>query len=161
MVTRKTIVTLVTKVITISLVIKLHIVCHGPELACKKYRTWSSMFLRPSDLQKLRLGSLLSLVANTRLGLISSPCTTNEMVQWNSSDLDTVIEPLVTLTTTTSKLGLHVKCYLCPILTKLKVKNVPSIRFQENLSRKSRFASLRRNDGTDTTKLLVDFRIRF
>jgi hypothetical protein len=40
-------------------------------LACKKYRIWGSMFLTPKDLEKVRVGSLLSLVANTGLGLVS------------------------------------------------------------------------------------------
>ena len=44
---------------------------HCPVLACKRYRTWGSMFLRPKDLEKLRVGSILSLVANTGLGLVS------------------------------------------------------------------------------------------
>ena len=31
----------------------------------------SGMFLKPEDLEKVRVGSLLSLVANTGLGLVS------------------------------------------------------------------------------------------
>jgi hypothetical protein len=31
------------------------------------------MFLKPEDLEKVRMGSLLSLVANTGLDLVSSP----------------------------------------------------------------------------------------
>jgi hypothetical protein len=31
------------------------------------------MFLKPEDLEKVRVGSLLSLVANTRLSLIAKP----------------------------------------------------------------------------------------
>jgi hypothetical protein len=46
----------------------VHSICHCPALACKSYRIWGSMFLKPEDLEKLRVDSLLSLVANTRLG---------------------------------------------------------------------------------------------
>jgi hypothetical protein len=49
----------------------VHIVCECPILACKRYRIWGSMFLKPEDLQKVRVSSLLSLVANTGLGLVS------------------------------------------------------------------------------------------
>jgi predicted Zn-ribbon and HTH transcriptional regulator len=49
----------------------VHIVCHCPVLACKRYRIWSSMFLKHEDLEKVRVSSLLSLVANTGLGLVS------------------------------------------------------------------------------------------
>jgi hypothetical protein len=49
----------------------VHIVCDCPVLACKRYRTLGYMFLKPEDLKKVRVSSLLSLVANTGLGLIS------------------------------------------------------------------------------------------
>jgi hypothetical protein len=49
----------------------VHTVCHCPVLACKRYRIWGSMFLKPEDLENVRVSSLLSLVANTGLGLIS------------------------------------------------------------------------------------------
>jgi hypothetical protein len=49
----------------------VHIVCLCPVLACKRYRIWGIMFLKPEDLEKGRVGSLLSLVANTGLGLVS------------------------------------------------------------------------------------------
>jgi hypothetical protein len=39
-------------------------------LPCKIYRIWGSMFLKPEDLHKVRVGSLLSLVANIGLGLV-------------------------------------------------------------------------------------------
>jgi hypothetical protein len=37
----------------------VHIVCDCPVLACKRYRIWGSMFLKPEDLKKVREGSLL------------------------------------------------------------------------------------------------------
>jgi hypothetical protein len=49
----------------------VHIVYHCPVLACKRYRLWGSMFLKPKELENVRAGSLLSLVANTGLGLVS------------------------------------------------------------------------------------------
>jgi predicted Zn-ribbon and HTH transcriptional regulator len=49
----------------------IHIVCDCPVLACKGYRILGYMFLKPEDLKKERVSSLLSLVANTGLGLIS------------------------------------------------------------------------------------------
>jgi hypothetical protein len=49
----------------------VHIVCDCPVLACKKYRILGCMFLKPEDLQNVRVSSLLSLVANTGLGLVS------------------------------------------------------------------------------------------
>jgi hypothetical protein len=49
----------------------VHTVCDCPVLACKRYRIWGSMFLKPEDLEKVRVSSLLSLVANTGLGLVS------------------------------------------------------------------------------------------
>ena len=45
-------------------------VFHCPVLACKRHRTWSSTSLRRKDLEKVRVGSLLSLEANTGLGLV-------------------------------------------------------------------------------------------
>ena len=49
----------------------VRIVCDCPVLACKRYRILSYMFLKPEDLENVRVSSLLSLVANTGLGLIS------------------------------------------------------------------------------------------
>jgi hypothetical protein len=49
----------------------VHIVCDCPVLACKRYRILGCMFLKPEDLENVRVSSLLSLVANTGLGLIS------------------------------------------------------------------------------------------
>jgi hypothetical protein len=49
----------------------VHIVCDCPVLACKRYRIFGCMFLKPEDLQNVRVNSLLSLVANTGLGLVS------------------------------------------------------------------------------------------
>ena len=44
--------------------------CDCPVLACKRYRILGYMFLKPEDLKKVRVSSLLSLVANTGLGLL-------------------------------------------------------------------------------------------
>jgi hypothetical protein len=49
----------------------VHTVCHCPVLACKRYRILGCMFLKPEDLANVRESSLLSLVANTGLGLVS------------------------------------------------------------------------------------------
>jgi hypothetical protein len=49
----------------------VHIVCDCPVLACKRYRIWGCVFLKPEDLENVRVSSLLSLVANTGLGLVS------------------------------------------------------------------------------------------
>jgi hypothetical protein len=49
----------------------VYIVCECPVLACKRYRIWGSMLLKPEDFEKVRVRSLLSLVANTGLGLVS------------------------------------------------------------------------------------------
>ena len=49
----------------------VHIVCHCPVLACKRYRIWGNMFLKPKGLEKVRVSSPLSLMANTGLGLVS------------------------------------------------------------------------------------------
>jgi predicted Zn-ribbon and HTH transcriptional regulator len=49
----------------------IHIVCDCPVLACKRYRILGYMFLKPEDLENVRVSSLLSLVANTGLGLVS------------------------------------------------------------------------------------------
>jgi hypothetical protein len=49
----------------------VYIACDGPVLAGKRYRIWGSTFLQPKDLEKVRLSNLLSLVANTGLGLVS------------------------------------------------------------------------------------------
>ena len=49
----------------------VHTVCDCAVLACKRYRIWGRMFLKAEDLEKVRLSSLLSLVANTGLGLVS------------------------------------------------------------------------------------------
>jgi hypothetical protein len=47
----------------------VHILCHCPLLAFKRYGIWGSIFLRPEDLDIVRVDILLSLVANKRLGL--------------------------------------------------------------------------------------------
>ena len=49
----------------------VHIMCDCPVVACKRYRIWGRMFLQHEDLEKVRVDSLLSLVANTGLGLTS------------------------------------------------------------------------------------------
>jgi hypothetical protein len=49
----------------------VHIVCDCPVLACEIYRIWGCMFLKPKDHENVRVSSLLSLVANTGLGLVS------------------------------------------------------------------------------------------
>jgi hypothetical protein len=49
----------------------VHMVCECPVLACKRYRIWGCRFLKPEDLEKVRVSSLLSLVANTGFGLVS------------------------------------------------------------------------------------------
>ena len=64
-------------------------VCHCLVLACERYKIWGSMFVKPEDLEKVRVGSLLSLVANTGIGLVSASRTTQE-IQWNSNDLGIV-----------------------------------------------------------------------
>jgi hypothetical protein len=51
----------------------VHIGCDCPVLACKRYRILGCMFLKPEYLENVRVSSLLSLVANTGLGLVSSP----------------------------------------------------------------------------------------
>ena len=49
----------------------VHIVCDCSVLARKRYRIWGCKFLKPEDLESVRVSSLLSLVANTGLGLVS------------------------------------------------------------------------------------------
>jgi hypothetical protein len=51
----------------------VHIVCDCPVLACKGYRILGCTFLKPEDLENMRVSSLLSLVATTGLGLVSYP----------------------------------------------------------------------------------------
>jgi hypothetical protein len=48
------------------------------------------MFLKPKDLAKVRVSSLLSLVTNTGLGLVSYPHKTSMDIQWNKTDLGIV-----------------------------------------------------------------------
>jgi hypothetical protein len=51
----------------------VHIVCDCPVLACKRYRSWGSTFLKPEDLQTVRVSSQLNLAANTAwLSLLTS-----------------------------------------------------------------------------------------
>jgi hypothetical protein len=49
----------------------VHIVSDCLVLACKRYRILGCMFLKPEDLKNVRVSSLLSLMANIGLGLIS------------------------------------------------------------------------------------------
>ena len=49
----------------------VHIVCDCPVLACKRCRILGCMLLMPQDLDKVRVSSLLSLLAITGLGLVS------------------------------------------------------------------------------------------
>ena len=44
------------------------------------------MCWRPKDVEKVRVGSLVSLVANTGLGLALKPHKTSKVIQWNSND---------------------------------------------------------------------------
>ena len=46
-------------------------VCQCPVLACKSYKVWGRMFLKSEDVEKVRVGSLLSLVDKAGLGLVS------------------------------------------------------------------------------------------
>jgi hypothetical protein len=48
----------------------VYIVYHCAALARKRYRTLGCMFLIPKDLENMRVNVLISLVANTRLGII-------------------------------------------------------------------------------------------
>jgi hypothetical protein len=63
--------------------------CDCPILACKRYRIWGCMFLKPEDLENVKVSSLSSLVASTGLGLVFQPHTSEEL-QWNSNDLGVV-----------------------------------------------------------------------
>ena len=47
------------------------ILCHWPIPACKIYRTLGRVFLKPKDLENMRVNGLKSLVAKTRVGKIS------------------------------------------------------------------------------------------
>jgi hypothetical protein len=49
----------------------VHAVCDCTVVACKRYMIWGSMFLKSKDMEKVRVRSLLSLVANAVLGLVS------------------------------------------------------------------------------------------
>ena len=49
----------------------VHIVYDCPVLACKRYRILGCMFLKPQYLENVRVSSLIGLVANTGLGLVS------------------------------------------------------------------------------------------
>jgi hypothetical protein len=49
----------------------VHIVCDCPVLVFKRYRILGHMFLKPEDLENVKVSSLLSLVANNGLGLVS------------------------------------------------------------------------------------------
>jgi hypothetical protein len=50
----------------------VHIVCDCPVLACKIYTIWGSMFLKPEDFEKVRVGNLLGLVCVCELLLCST-----------------------------------------------------------------------------------------
>jgi hypothetical protein len=49
----------------------VHIVCDCLVLAFIEYRIWGGKFLKLADLEEVKVSSLLSLVANTRLHLVS------------------------------------------------------------------------------------------
>jgi hypothetical protein len=49
----------------------VYTLCDCPVLACKRYRILGCMFLKPEDLENMRVSSLLSLVANKGLGFVS------------------------------------------------------------------------------------------
>ena len=61
-------------------------------LACKRYRTLECVFLKPKDLENMKVNGLISLVANPRIGSI--PYThfkiNSEKVKWNYSDLHVI-----------------------------------------------------------------------
>ena len=80
----------------------VHTVCHCPVLACKRYRILGWMILKPEDLEKVRVGSLLS---QHRAWLGPLTLLTSEEIQWNSNDLGIVRirqETLAIFTTTTT-----------------------------------------------------------
>jgi hypothetical protein len=43
----------------------VHVVCHCPVLACKRYRTLGSRFLKTKDLGNMSVNGIMSLAANT------------------------------------------------------------------------------------------------
>ncbi|KYN29184.1 Protein outspread [Trachymyrmex cornetzi] len=45
----------------------IHLLCHCPMLACKRYRAWGNTFLMPEDLDGAKIGDLISLVHGTGL----------------------------------------------------------------------------------------------
>jgi len=49
----------------------VHNVCHCPALACKRYKTLGCKFSKPKNLETRRVYGLISLVSNTRLGVIT------------------------------------------------------------------------------------------
>lgn len=48
----------------------VNIICHCLALACKIYSDWGCMSLRPTDIEKVKVDSLIGLTANTRLDII-------------------------------------------------------------------------------------------
>jgi len=62
-------------------------VCHCPVLACKGYETVCCMFFKPKNLENMRVNSLISLVAKTRLAIALQPQSKSEETQRNYYDL--------------------------------------------------------------------------
>jgi hypothetical protein len=48
----------------------VHIVGYCPVLACKRYRILGRMFLKPKNLENLRVNVLMSLLDNTSFGIL-------------------------------------------------------------------------------------------
>ena len=83
----------------------LYTLCHCPALNVKRYRIWGSMFLRSEGLEKVKVSSLLSLVANTGLGLagqLHKPARRYNGTVIIYVSIGAVMESLSTCTTTVS-----------------------------------------------------------
>jgi hypothetical protein len=65
----------------------VHVVCDCLVLACKRYRILGCKFLKPEDLENMRVSSLLSPVINTGLWLGHLTLWTSEETEWNSNEL--------------------------------------------------------------------------
>ena len=77
----------------------VHIVCHCPALACKRYGTLGHMFLKPKDLETTRVNGLISLVANTRLAILTTLAPFKTALRYNGTTkisvaLRYIMEPL-------------------------------------------------------------------
>jgi len=90
-----------------------HIVCHCPALVCKRYKTLDHMFLKPEDLENMRVNVLVSLQPSSQYKAQHSTLVPSKIAKRHDGttvhlSLGTIMESLTSCTTTATT----TRCFL-------------------------------------------------